>query len=157
MRLPTLKTIMAEKKCTIELARTYRALMEADADTEHFRKTGKHLLPVVSASDLERHPELAVQDVIRPKTSERKKDCAQFIEASLEKAVTENDAGILSDALVEIVQGMDRKADNGVVSVLLTVSAGIDMAQALLGKAHLPRRAASRPRTAARRLEPAHA
>lgn len=72
MRLPTLKAIMAEKKCTIELARTYRAMMEADADTEHFRKTGKHLLPVVSARDLERHPELAVQDAIRPKASDGK-------------------------------------------------------------------------------------
>lgn len=48
--------------CTAEAAESIRARLEVEADRAHFRKTGKHLLPVVSARDLERHPELAVQD-----------------------------------------------------------------------------------------------
>ena len=52
MRLPTLKAIMAEKGCDINAARTYRAFMEADADAEHFRKTGKHLLTCTIHADI---------------------------------------------------------------------------------------------------------
>lgn len=64
--------VMAENNCTVEAAESIRARLEAEADRAHFRKTGKHLLPVVSARDLERHPELAVQDIVRPKFTERK-------------------------------------------------------------------------------------
>ena len=51
-RLPTLKAIMAENGCDIDAARTYRAFMEADADAEHFRKTGKHLLTCTIHADI---------------------------------------------------------------------------------------------------------
>lgn len=71
-KLPTVKAIMAENNCTAEAAESIRARLEVEADRAHFRKTGKHLLPVVSARDLERHPELAVQDTVRPKLTEWK-------------------------------------------------------------------------------------
>lgn len=72
IKLPTVKAIMAENNCTAEAAESIRARLEVEADRAHFRKTGKHLLSVVSARDLERHPELAVQDAIRPKASDGK-------------------------------------------------------------------------------------
>ena len=71
-RLPTLKAIMAENGCDINAARSIRARMEVEADRAHFRKTGEHVLEVVSARDLARHPELAVQDTVRAKLTERK-------------------------------------------------------------------------------------
>ncbi len=73
-------------------------------------------------------------------------DRAMFLEASLEEAVTENDPGIFSDALVEIVRSLGKKSDKGVEAVLLTVSAGIDMTQAMLGKPSAARRTAVRTR-----------
>ncbi len=66
-RLPTLKAIMAENACDIDAARSIRARLEVEADRAHFRKTGRHALDVISARDLARHPELAVQDTARPK------------------------------------------------------------------------------------------
>ncbi len=146
-KLPTIKAIMAENNCTAEAAESIRARLEVEADRAHFRKTGKHLLPVVSARDLERHPELAVQDAIRPKFTEWKiedyvkkpENRALFIEASLEEAVSENDPGIFSNALVAIVRSMDKKTDKGVAAVLLTVSTGINMTQAMLNKSNLDR------------------
>lgn len=76
-------------------------------------------------------------------------DRAMFLEASLEEAVTENDPGIFSDALVEIVRSMAKKKSSGrVEAVLMTVSASIDMTQAMLGRAKLERRASRRTRGA---------
>lgn len=132
MRLPTLKAIMAEKKCTIELARTYRAMMEADADTEHFRKTGKHLLPVVSARDLERHPELAVQDAIRPKASDwniqdylkTAEDRAAYIFATVEEVGTPD---ALPDAFADVFRSIGKPVEatacEGLAAYLRTVGA----------------------------------
>lgn len=78
-------------------------------------------------------------------------DRAMFLEASLEEAVTENDPGIFSDALVEIVRSLGKeRSDKGVEAVLLTVSAGIDMTQAMLGKPSAGRRAAVRTRKPAK-------
>ena len=157
MKLPTVKAIMAENNCTAEAAESIRARLEVEADRAHFRKTGKHLLPVVSARDLERHPELAVQDTVRPKFTEWKiedyvkkpENRALFIEASLEEAVMENDPGIFSDALVEIVRSMAKKKSSGrVEAVLMTVSASIDMTQAMLGKSNISRGASRRTRGA---------
>lgn len=82
-------------------------------------------------------------------------DRAMFLEASLEEAVTENDPGIFSDALVEIVRSMGRKKnEKRVAAVLQTVSASIDMMQAMLGNPNAATRMARR--TPARR-EPARA
>lgn len=64
-KLPTVKAIMAERGCTPEAAESIRARLEVEADRAHFRATGSHLLAVVSAHDLERRPELAVQDAVR--------------------------------------------------------------------------------------------
>ena len=58
-------------------------------------------------------------------------DRAMFLEASLEEAVEENDPGIFSDALAAIAKMMCGKSERGFAAVMLTVSAGIDRAQAL--------------------------
>lgn len=71
-KLPTIKAIMAENNCTAEAAESIRARLEVEADRAYRRKTGKHFLTVVNARELERHPELAVQDTIRPKLMEGK-------------------------------------------------------------------------------------
>lgn len=59
-RIPAVKTIMAERGCTVGRAQSLRALMEVRADREHYRQTGRHFLEVVSARDLQRTPSLAV-------------------------------------------------------------------------------------------------
>ena len=58
-KIPTLKAIMAEKGCSINRARTYRAFYEADADMEYWRKTGRHFLEVITPQQYERNPSLA--------------------------------------------------------------------------------------------------
>ena len=60
-KLPTLKAIMAEKGCSINKARTYRAFMECDADMDYWRKTGRHFLDTVTPDEFERNPSLAVR------------------------------------------------------------------------------------------------
>ena len=82
-------------------------------------------------------------------------DRALFLEASLEEAVTENDPGIFSDALVEIVRSMGKKkSEKRVAAVLKTVSASIDMLQAMFGNPNAATRTVRR-KTARREL--AHA
>lgn len=57
-RIPTAKTIMAERGCSAERAQSLRALMEIRADHNHYKQTGQHFLDVVSARDLQRTPSL---------------------------------------------------------------------------------------------------
>ena len=60
-KLPTLREIMAQKKCSMNKARTFRAFMECDADTEYWRRTGRHFLEVITPEEFERDPSLAVR------------------------------------------------------------------------------------------------
>ena len=60
-------------------------------------------------------------------------DRALFIEAAIEEAVSENDPGIFSDALVSVVKSLGGPSDR-VSTVMMAVSAGIDMTQAFIGK-----------------------
>lgn len=107
-RLPTLKAIMAEKGCDIDAVRSIRARLEVEADRAHFRKTGRHALEVVSARDLARHPELAVQDTARPKFTEWKVgDGLKTTEARaffIEAAIEENDLAFLAQSLAEVAK-----------------------------------------------------
>lgn len=59
-RLPSVKTIMANRGCSSGRAESLRALMEIRADRNHYKQTGRHFLDVVSARDLQRKPSLAV-------------------------------------------------------------------------------------------------
>lgn len=64
-------------------------------------------------------------------------DRAMFIEAAIEEAIVENDPGIFADALVAIAKALSKtngEASERVVSVMMAVSSGIDMTQAILGK-----------------------
>ena len=80
------------------------------------------------------------------KTAEER---AQFIEAAIEEAVSENDPGIFSDALVSVVKSLGGTSDR-VSTVMMAVSAGIDMTQAFIGdKNHTTRRAVT-PRSHAK-------
>ena len=62
-RLPSVKTIMRERGCSVGRAESLRALMEIRADQEQYKQTGRHFLDVVSARDLQRTPSLAVTPV----------------------------------------------------------------------------------------------
>ena len=108
MKLPTVKAIMAENNCTAEAAESIRARLEVEADRAHFRKTGKHLLPVVPARDLERHPELAVQDTIRPKLTEGKpEDSLKTPEAQKEflaAAVEDGNPAFIAQSLAVVMR-----------------------------------------------------
>lgn len=130
MKLPTIKAIMSENGCTAEAAESIRARLEVEADRAHFRKTGKHLLPVVSARDLERHPELAVQDDVRPKVADWAVDArlttprkrAFYLEAAIEDAVKNNDMCLIAVALGDVA----RSLGSGSVSVFMSgLSAGM--------------------------------
>ena len=59
-KLPTIKKIMAQENCSKERAISIRAILEVRADTDFFKKTGKHFLEFISASDLQKKPELAI-------------------------------------------------------------------------------------------------
>lgn len=114
-RLPTLKAIMAENGCDIDAARSIRARLEVEADRAHFRKTGRHALEVVSARDLARHPELAVQDTARPKLYDWKiekklktaNDRVYYIEAAAEEGTPD----ALPDAFADVFRSMGRTAE----------------------------------------------
>ena len=58
-KLPTLREIMAQKQCSMNKARTYRAFMECDADTDYWRQTGRHFLEVITPEQFKRNPSLA--------------------------------------------------------------------------------------------------
>ena len=130
MKLPTVKAIMAENNCTAEAAESIRARLEVEADRAHFRKTGKHLLSVVEARDLERHPELAVQDTIRPKlTAWNIQDClktaedrATYIFATAEGAKTPD---ALPHAFADVFRSIGKPAEaaacEGLAAYLRTV------------------------------------
>lgn len=112
MRLPTLKAIMAEKGCDINAARSIRARLEVEADRAHFRKTGRHALQVVTAHDLERHPELAVQDTNRPKSPPLKMEENLKTEAArvayIRAAAEERTPDALPDAFADVFRAMGR-------------------------------------------------
>ena len=115
-KLPTVKAIMAENNCTAEAAESIRARLEVEADRAHFRKTGKHLLPVVSARDLERHPELAVQDTVRPKLTDwniqdylkTAEDRAGYIFATAEEVGTPD---ALPDAFADVFRSIGKPVE----------------------------------------------
>ena len=60
-KLPTLREIMAQKQCSMNKARTYRAFMECDADAEYRRQTGRHFLEVITPKEFARNPALATR------------------------------------------------------------------------------------------------
>lgn len=60
IKLPTIKAIMSEKKCSRNRAISIRARMEMETDLEHFAKFGKHLLEAIAPSELTKNPTLAV-------------------------------------------------------------------------------------------------
>ncbi len=128
-KLPTVKAIMAENNCTAEAAESIRARLEVEADRAHFRKTGKHLLPVVSARDLERHPELAVQDTIRPKLTEWKiedylktaEDRAAYIFATVEEGTPDALPDAFADVFRSIGKTEEAAACEGLAVYLRTV------------------------------------
>lgn len=113
-KLPTVKAIMDENNCTAEAAESIRARLEVEADRAYRRKTGRHFLTVVKAHDLERHPELAVQDTIRPKLTEwniqdhlkTAEDRAAYIFATVEEVGTPD---ALADAAAVLMIGHDPK------------------------------------------------
>lgn len=111
--------------CTAEAAESIRARLEVEADRAHFRKTGKHLLPVVSARDLERHPELAVQDIVRPKLTEWKpEDSLKTPEAQKEflaAAVEDGNPAFIAQSLAVVMRA--RGLPN--IGALLDVAANI--------------------------------
>lgn len=146
-RLPTLKAIMAENGCDINAARSIRARLEVEADRAHFRKTGRHTLEVVSARDLARHPELAVQDTARPKFTEWKVgDGLKTTEARaffIEAAIEENDLAFLAQSLAEVAKAAGNSRGAAVMAALATcVGAAAQIPG--LGAARRPR--AARPR-----------
>ena len=114
-RLPTLKAIMAENGCDINAARSIRARLEVEADRAHFRKTGEHVLEVVSARDLARHPELAVQDTVRAKFTDwkvedhLKTDAARA--AYIRAAAEEGTPDALPDAFADVFRSMGCTAE----------------------------------------------
>lgn len=60
-RLQSIKSIATERGCSLDRARSLRALMEVRADAAHYHKTGVHFLETVTPKDLMRRPELASQ------------------------------------------------------------------------------------------------
>lgn len=124
-KLPTLKAIMSERGCSIDEARSIRARMEVEADRDYRRKTGKHLLTMVSARDLERHPELAVQDIVRPKLTEWKpEDSLKTPEAQKEflaAAVEDGNPAFIAQSLAVVMRA--RGLPN--IGALLDVAANI--------------------------------
>lgn len=124
LKLPTLKAIMAENKCDVNAARSIRARMEVEADRAHFRKTGKHALEVISARDLARHPELAVQDTPRLKltewTVEKELKTTEERAAYIEAAVEENDLAFLAQALADVAKATKNHRGAAIMSALVT-------------------------------------
>lgn len=124
-KLPTLKAIMSERGCSIDEARSIRARMEVEADRDYRRKTGKHLLTMVSARDLERHPELAVQDIVRPKLTKWKpEDSLKTPEAQKEflaAAVEDGNPAFIAQSLAVVMRA--RGLPN--IGALLDVAANI--------------------------------
>ena len=112
-KLPTVKAIMDENNCTAEAAESIRARLEVEADRAYRRKTGRHFLTVVKAHDLERHPELAVQDTIRPKLTEwniqdhlkTAEDRAAYIFATVEEVGTPD---ALPDAFADVFRSIGK-------------------------------------------------
>ena len=58
-KLHTLREIKAQKGCSMNKARTYRAFMECDADSEYWRQTSRHFLETITLEQFERNPSLA--------------------------------------------------------------------------------------------------
>lgn len=151
MKLPTVKAIMAENNCTAEAAESIRARLEVEADRAHFRKTGKHLLPVVSARDLERHPELAVQDIVRPKLTEWKVDdrlkTAEDRAAYILATVEEGTSDALPDAFADVFRSIGKTEEAMACEALAAYLRSVEA-----GRKPLARQAARRARPAKREL-----
>lgn len=149
-RLPTLKAIMDENGCGIDAARSIRARLEVEADRAHFRRTGRHALEVISARDLARHPELAVQDTARTKFTEWKiedglktpEERAFYIEAAIE----ENDIEFLAQALADVA----RAESNPRGAAVMEAIAALVGAAAQIPAAVAPRRKTARAAARAR-------
>lgn len=128
-KLPTIKAIMAENNCTAEAAESIRARLEVEADRAYRRKTGKHFLTVVNARDLERHPELAVQDTIRPKLTDwniqdylkTAEDRAAYIFATAEDGTPDALPNAFADVFRSIGKTEEATACEGLAAYLRTV------------------------------------
>lgn len=150
-KLPTLKAIMSERGCSIDEARSIRARMEVEADRDYRRKIGKHLLPVVSARDLERHPELAVQDIVRPKLTEWKVDdrlkTAEDRAAYILATVEEGTSDALPDAFADVFRSIGKTEEAMACEALAAYLRSVEA-----GRKPLARQAARRARPAKREL-----